>query len=301
MHFSELSVLNPAEIEVLHQRSVRILEQAGVRVLDDACRAALVKAGGKTAPNHETVFLPEGLIRDCLATAPSRFFLYRQDAALVEIGTDTRVFGSLVINPWIMDYATQTPRRPTMADVVRHTRLGDALDNVGFLYRMDMPPSDADPDTGYIRTLEACAVNTVKPFLAAPATLESLHHWLEVGEILADGSSMAERPRLALGAPVTTPLTFNPINGRIVREGVARGLPICGQTEPIAGTTAPLSLWPGTTGCRSRARRWAAWSAGTIRSMGLKTPCSCSRWSWAAEACSMAWGPATTPADCRRK
>ena len=68
-------------------------------------------------------------------------------------------------------------------DIVRHTRLGDALDNVDFLYRMDMPPEDVSGEDAYIRTLEAFAVNTTKPMLAAPALRESLDHWLELAEI----------------------------------------------------------------------------------------------------------------------
>ena len=51
--------------------------------------------------------------------------------------------------------------------------------------------------TRYIRTLEAFAVNTTKPMLAAPASRESLDHWLELAEILADGRPLAEHPSSA--------------------------------------------------------------------------------------------------------
>jgi trimethylamine--corrinoid protein Co-methyltransferase len=245
MKLSEPLVLDQSEMERIHARSLKILEAAGVSVRDPECRAVLVKSGAKADPGGEKVYLPGRLVEECLAMAPSRFRLHRQDGTAIEVGTETRVFGSLVIDPWIIDYETQKPRRPVLDDVVHHTRLGDALDNVDFLHRMDMPPADVRGEHAYIRTLEAFAVNTTKPMLAAPASRESLALWLELAEILAGGRPLAEHPILCLFAPVTTPLTFHALNAEIMKEGVRRGLPLCAQTEPIAGTTAPLSFSGG--------------------------------------------------------
>ncbi len=246
MKLTEPTVLSQSEMEKIHAESLTILEQAGVRVADPECRALLVKAGAKTDPGGEKVYLPPQLVTECLATSPSHFSLYRRDGTAIQIGTDSRVFGSLVIDPWIIDYETQRPRRPVLNDVVRHTRLGDALDNVEFLYRMDMPPEDVPAKEAYLRTLEAFAVNTTKPMLAAPVSREALYHWLELAEILADGVPLANRPFLMLSVPVTTPLTFHALNAEIMKEGIRRGLPLCGQTEPIAGITAPMSFAGGT-------------------------------------------------------
>jgi trimethylamine---corrinoid protein Co-methyltransferase len=245
MQLSEPLVLDQSEIERIHAQSLRVLQAAGVRVQDPECRDLLARAGVQVDPDGEKVHLPGRLVEECLALAPSRFRLHRRDGTAVEIGLDTCVFGSLVIDPWIIDYETQEPRRPVLEDVVRHTRLGDALDNVDFLYRMDMPPEDVPGEHAFIRTLEAFAVNTTKPMMAAPASLESLADWLELGEILAGGRPLAERPTLCLCAPVTTPLTFQALNAEIMKAGVRRGLPLCAQTEPIAGTTAPLSFAGG--------------------------------------------------------
>jgi len=245
MKLAEPLVLDQSEMERIHAESLRILEMAGVRVQDPECRDLLARAGAHVDPDGETVHLPGRLIEEYLAMAPACFWLHRRDGTAVEIGTDTRVFGSLVIDPWIIDYETQKPRRPVLADVVRHTRLGDALDNVDFLYRMDMPPEDLPCAHAFIRTLEAFALNTTKPMLAAPASRESLADWLELASILAGGRPLAARPFLCLCAPVTTPLTFHALNAEIMKEGIRRGLPLCAQTEPIAGTTAPLTFAGG--------------------------------------------------------
>ena len=245
MELSKPTVLNQAEMEKIHDQSLRILEISGIRVHDAECQALLVKAGAKYDSSDDRVYLPGHLVEECLKVAPSHFQLFRQDGRAVEIGTESRVFGSLILDPWVIDYDTQTPRRPLLHDVARHARLGDALENVDFMYLMDMPTGDVSGEDAYIRVMETFAVNTVKPIMAAPSSLESLKRWIELAEILADGHSLAERPILCLGAPVTTPLTFNALNAEIMKTGVRRGLPICAQTEPIAGITAPLSFAGG--------------------------------------------------------
>ncbi|MBI4023381.1 MAG: trimethylamine methyltransferase family protein [Verrucomicrobia bacterium] len=245
MKLSAWNVLSDAEIAVIHQKSLEILQKAGIRVMDVECRRLLAAAGAKIGADGERVFLPQKLVEEHLPLAPSSFNLYRADETPVRIGTDTRVFGSLVIDPWIMDYPTQKPRRPRLEDVVRHARIGEAHPSVGFIYRMEMPPEGMEEEIAYVRTLEAVVCNTTKPLLAAPASPETLENWLEIAEILSDGRSVGEKPRVMMGAPVTTPLTIHPLNARIMKECIRRGLPFCAQTEPIAGTTAPLSFAGG--------------------------------------------------------
>ena len=245
MKLTKPEVLSQHEIDTIHDQSLRILEEAGVRVLDAECRALLSKAGATIEPASDTVSIPRQLVKECLETTPSSFRLHSRNGTALGIGTESRFYGSLVIDPWIIDFETQKPRRPVLDDVVRHTRLGDALDNVGFLYRMDMPPDDTPGEAGYTRTLAAFATNTTKPMLAAPASPESLYLWLEMAEILAEGRPLSEYPFLMLSAPVTTPLTFHSLNAEIMKQALRRGLPVTGQTEPIAGTTAPLSFAGG--------------------------------------------------------
>ena len=237
-----VQVLSETEMERVHQRSLDVLEQVGVRVGDAECRQILIAAGARLDGVGETVTLPRELVQQTLATTPAEFELHRCDGRALPIHGRQRFFGSLVLDPWIIDYETQKPRRPLLSDVERHTRLGDALPNVDFLYRMDMPPADVPESSGYIKTLEVFATHTTKHLMAAPATRQSADDWLEVAEILAGGRSLAECRILTLGAPVRTPLQFDPVNAYIVKQTARRGLALAAQTEPVAGTTAPLSF-----------------------------------------------------------
>lgn len=240
-----LEVLSKVELEKIHQRSLDILEKTGIVVQDHECRQILAKAGAKIDNGSDRVHLPSEMVKEYLALAPSDFELHRTDGKTIQVDSQCRAYGSLVIDPWIIDYSTQKPRRPILNDIIRHTRLGDALPMVDFLYRMDMPPDDVPPQTAYVKTLEAFTTNTTKHILAAPASIESMQNWLEVTEILANDKSLSEKPLVTFSTPVTTPLVFDNVNAYIMKTAIQKGLPIAAQTEPIAGTTAPLSFAGG--------------------------------------------------------
>ena len=240
-----LSVLSREEIEKIHRRSLSILQDVGLRVQDAECHRLLAKAGAKVDSASDRVYLPGPMVAECLAQAPASFVLQRRDGKAIHVEGRNRAYGSLVIDPWIIDYETRRPRRPVLDDLVRHTRLGDALDTVDFLYRMDLPPADVPVETAYLTTLEAFAVNTTKHMYAAPASMASMHDWLELADILADGHDEGQCPFITFSAPVTTPLTFNQLNAEIMKTAVRRGAALTAQTEPIAGTTAPLTFAGG--------------------------------------------------------
>lgn len=237
-----LRVLSEVEIERIHERSLDVLEQAGVRVLDAECRRVLASAGAHLDAAGDIVRIPRQLVEGARRLAPPIFEIHHQDGRPIRVGGEHRVFGSLVIDPWIIDYDTLQPRRPVLSDVIRHTRLGDALPIVDAIHRMDMPPQDLPPDEAYVRSLEAFATHTTKHLMALPASIESARDWLEVAEIYADGQPLGRRRVLSFGVAVTSPLMLTGVNAWILKEGVRRGMATTPVICPMAGTTSPLTF-----------------------------------------------------------
>lgn len=237
-----LRVLSEGEIERIHQRSLDVLEQAGVRVLDAECRQVLAAAGARVDEASNIVRIPRQLVEEARRLAPPMFEIHHQDGRPILVGGEHRVFGSLVTDPWIIDYATLQPRRPVLNDIVRHTRLGDALPIVDDIHRMDMPPADLPPDAAYVKSLEAFATNTTKHLVALPASVESARDWLEVAEMYADGQPLGRRRVLSFGVAVTSPLMLTDVNAWILKEGVRRGMATIPVVCPMAGTTSPLTF-----------------------------------------------------------
>ena len=238
----QLEVLSHAEMEKIHAQTLQILEKVGFRVLDGECQALLERAGAKIDRASDTVYLPPELVEEALALAPSTYELHRIDGQAIEIGGDQHAYMSLVTDPWIIDYETEKPRRPLLNDVVRHTRLGDALPIVDILYRMDMFVDDVPGEMSYIRTLEALVTNTTKHLTALPASIGSIHDWLEIAEILAGDQPLSRRPILSFGVTATSPLMFTDINAEVLKACTGAGLPILSVDCPMAGTTSPLSF-----------------------------------------------------------
>ena len=238
----QLQVLNDEEIEKIHRQTLDILERVGVKVLDAECRAVLQHAGASVDDSSDTVYLPGQLVEETLRLAPSTLELEMQNGETFPLGGDQRAYGSLVIDPWIIDYDTQKPRRPLLDDLVRHTRLGDALPMVKIIHRMDMPPADVPPELAYIRTLEAFVTNTTKHVTALPSSIESTDDWLEIAHMLADGADLTRRPIMSLGVAVTSPLTFTGVNAYVLKRGVEHNLPIIPVVCPMAGSTSPLTF-----------------------------------------------------------
>ena len=241
----KLEVLSESEVETVHNRSLRILAEPGIRVGDAECRGVLAKAGAAVDDTTDIVRMPPSLVEEALDLAPARFEMHRQDGAALEAGGERRIYGSLVIDPWIVGFPAGKPRRPLLSDVIRNTRLGEAHPLVDMIYRMDMPPADVPQDSAYIKSLEAFATNTTKHLVAAPASLTAARDWLDVAQILVGGRRLAEHPIITFSVPMTTPLTLDEVNCEILKMGVRQGIPVSAQTEPLAGTTAPLSFAGG--------------------------------------------------------
>lgn len=237
-----LHVLSEVEIERIHQRSLDVLEQAGVRVLDAECQRVLTSAGARLDEASDIVRIPRQLVEEVRRLAPPILEIHHQDGRPIWVGGAHRVFGSLVIDPWVIDYDTLRPRRPALSDLIRHTRLGDALPIVDDIHRMDMPPQDLPPDEAYVRSLAAFATNTTKHLIALPASIESARDWLEVAEMYADGQPLGRRRVLSFGVAITSPLALTGVNAWILKEGVRRGMATIPVVCPMAGTTSPLTF-----------------------------------------------------------
>ena len=238
----QMQVLSEAEIEKIHAQTLQVLDKVGFRVLDGECRALLARAGATIDRANDTVHLPAPLVEEALAEAPATFEIHRQDGQARTMGGDHRVYSSLVVDPWVIDYETQKPRRPVLDDIYRHTRLGDALELTDAIHLMEMPPADLPPEIAYVRSQETFLTNTTKHIRAYPTSVQSTHEWLHLAEILAEGKDLSEHRIMSLGAAITSPMILSEINYYILKTGVAHGLMMFSTVCPMAGTTSPLTF-----------------------------------------------------------
>jgi trimethylamine--corrinoid protein Co-methyltransferase len=236
-----LQVFTDVEIEKIHGTALKILHQVGVKVEHKGLRDKMSKFGAKVDHQNEMVYLAPKLIDEVLQLAPKTVKLHCLDGKVLEIGGDSRHYGSIVTDPFILDYH-EGPRRPRLSDIIRHTRLGDALPLISFMYRMEMSCSDVPDSLANLKTLEAFVTNTTKHMLFFPSSAESAQLIIEVGEILAGNRTLAEFPLMTIGVPITSPLFLAHDCAEMLKLAVAKGCPITCIVCPQAGATSPFSI-----------------------------------------------------------
>lgn len=226
--------------EEIYKAALKILEKTGVKVGDKVIRNLLKKRGAKVDDTSEIVKLPKEIVEESLITTNKKPILNCVNGKELHLYGDNRYYGSLVIDPYVIDYK-EGLRRPRLSDIERHARLGDALPKVDNIYKMDHSCTDVpEKDTDLI-TLKAFVSNTTTSYNCAPATMESARVWVEVSEIMA-GGSLKDNPILTVYVPTVTPLTLTKKDGEITRYLLEKGVLLRSGPCPIAGATSPYTL-----------------------------------------------------------
>jgi trimethylamine--corrinoid protein Co-methyltransferase len=236
----KIQLLTEREKDRIVREALRLLSEVGVDVAGASLRKRLAAAGAKVDPAGR-VRLPPEMASELIAQVPRIQRKQRIDGEPVPIGGGGRAFLSLVLDPVIVDYETG-PREPRLADVARHTRIGDALPLVNTIYKMDQGVSDLPIEQADARTLADFLCHTVKHVLAAPAGPKSLRLWIEMLEIVLDGRTLRDHPVATVSLHLKSPLRLAAFECEEIEACASRGIPMQGGACPMAGATSPFPL-----------------------------------------------------------
>lgn len=236
----QMTALCPSEIEHIHETCLKVLQHVGVRVTHEKSRQRLRQAGCTVDEATNIVKIPPDIVMAALRRAPKAWTMYTIDGRTLEIGLGSRHFGSLILDPYILDYR-EGVRKPRLADVQRHTRLGDALPIVSFMHKMDTDCSDVPNEVVNLKTLEHFLSNTTKHVTMRPVRVEDAERWVEYVEAAA-GRPISDRPPLLSSVAIISPLTFDHDNGELLWYSIQNGLTVTPTICPMAGSTSPLTL-----------------------------------------------------------
>jgi len=236
----EISVLSSADLETIHETSLKVLAEVGMRVLHGPTRDLFRKAGCTVDEASHIVKVPAQVVTDALRTAPKAWDMWTIDGRRLPMGLGSRYFGSLILDPFILDYR-EGLRKPRLDDVRRHARLGDALPIVSFMHKMDTDCSDVPGEIVNLKTLELFLSNTTKHVTMRPVTVADAGRWIEYVEAAA-GRAIADRPPLSCGVAVISPLTMDQANCELLWLCATQGITVSPTICPMAGSTSPLTL-----------------------------------------------------------
>lgn len=232
--------ISDEHVHRLHGAAKNLLETAGFRVAHEGLLRMARAAGAAVDEQSGIVRLPGALVDELLAQVPREYTAVWADGNSTRIGGDSQHCQAIVTDPWIVDYATQRPRRPCLGDVQRHTTIAQKLERVVAASRMDFPVTDFDDATSSLRALEQFCLHFGKHYCAYTANIESFRQYVDIGRILTQGREV-DGSLMTTAVAVVSPLTLNDLNAELLLGACENNFVVTPTICPMAGSTAPYS------------------------------------------------------------
>ena len=246
-------LLTEEQIQEIHRAALEVLETVGVRVLHEE-GIQLLKDAGCRVKGENIVQIPNWLVEECIASAPSRITIYNrtgEEAMRLEGRNSYFGLGTDLITT--VDLETGETRPSLLKDVVNAARVTDYCEDVDFVASFALP-HDVPTNTMYIECVKAQMENTVKPIFFTAAGREDLAFIVEMAAVVAGGEdALREKPFLINYSEPTPPLThsYGAVNKLFLCA--EKGIPICYTPAALLGGSAPVTLAGGIAQCHAEA------------------------------------------------
>ncbi len=229
------------EVQKIHGATLRVLEKTGVRILDPEAVRMLQNVGASCDEVTHVVRIPEGVLRDILMQAPSRFKLYGRDPRRsMSFGEGNTYFSSMGTAVQVED--ANGARPPTLKDVEDFYRLVDAsphLDHASWV----VWPRDVPNEVVHIYEVLYGFKFTTKSLDGYNWGTQYSQDTIDMAAIVAGGrEELAERPLLLGFTNPVSPLTLAKETTQGLIAFARAGQPCIMPPEGMAGGTAPSTL-----------------------------------------------------------
>ena len=236
--------LSDADTKRIADSALDLLEKSGMAVYSDTAFEALRHAGALADEETRVVQLPRGLVEDAVASNPSSVTLYSRDGHYDAVLEDSRVhYGTGGTAIYVLDPDTGQRRASTTDDVILNARLVEALENI-HVFTINVFPHDIeDQDHIDANRFFHALNNTTKHVMGGIYSLAGCQRVVQMAEMIA-GSADALRasPFVSFITLIISPFKIDDHYGEMTCYLAQKGLPVVVPTEPISGTTAPITL-----------------------------------------------------------
>jgi len=239
-------LLDKDGLEAIHEATLQVLETAGVGVYEPRALEHFRKAGCDVDAAKRRAKLPRSLVEEMRRKAPRHITLHARDPRWTIRTEEPKTFTmNSGMGVRTLDAETGEPRSSTLQDVIAYARLGDALPQLDALCPA-VAATDQPEQVRSLRELQAYVTNSAKHVGHEAITGRQARHLLRISALLAGGEEVArKRPLISAGGCPVSPLQLDTRNTEVLLELVAEGMPYVTYSQPMAGSTAPLTP-PGT-------------------------------------------------------
>jgi trimethylamine--corrinoid protein Co-methyltransferase len=235
-------VLSKGQIDEVLSSALEILERVGVRVNDEETLTLLEK-GGAQKGGETLARIPSAVVQRALQTAPQRIVLASRDGQRNLVLEKNRIyFGTGSDCPHVIDPYTDERRPCLFDDVLRASKVADALDHIDFFMSLGLV-SDVPRLTYDRHQFLAMAMGTEKPLIITCVDRDGLSDQYEMACLIVGGDKrFRANPYFALYAEPSSPLTHSKEAIERLTFAAERGIPIVYTPCPSGGATAPVTM-----------------------------------------------------------
>jgi trimethylamine--corrinoid protein Co-methyltransferase len=236
--------LSEADVGKIADAALEVLEKSGMAVYSPEALEAFRSAGAMVDADAQRVRLPRSLVEDAVDSNPSSVTLYSRDGKADCVLEQNRVHyatGGTAI--YVLDLDTGERRQSTSRDVALNARFVDLLENI-HAFTINVFPNDIeDNDEIDVNRFFHSLDNTTKHVMGGIYSSAGCRDVIEMAQMIAGGAEqLRERPFVSFITLIISPFKIDKIYGEITCELARAGLPVVVPTEPICGTTSPITL-----------------------------------------------------------
>lgn len=236
--------LSERDVNRIVEEALRILEKSGMLVYSDTARSVFEKAGAAVDAERPLVRLPRSLVEDAIASNPSSITLYSRDGSCDAVLENSRVhFGTGGTAIYVLDPDSGQRRPSTVRDVALCARLAQDLEHV-HVFTINVFPNEIErnDDIDINRFFHAFD-NTTKHVMGGLYSLNGCRQVVEMAEMIAGSKTrLQQRPFVSFITLIISPFKVDDQYGEMTCYLAENKLPVVVPTEPICGTTSPVTL-----------------------------------------------------------
>ncbi len=238
-----LQFLSDDLIERIVGEALDLLATLGLLVQNENAVKLLTDHGAKLDRDRGRVTLPESLVRDAIAKAPSGFGLYDVLGEQThDLSGDNVYFTPGSSGITVLDSDTGEMRTPTTDDFVRFTKLTSRLEYIeaqstAFICR-DVPEPVQDSYRLFL-----CLLYGEKPVVTGAFTIESYRLMRDMQlAIRGSAEKLRAKPLTIFSCCPTAPLKWSEVTSQNLLDCAADSIPVEYISMPLSGFMGPVTL-----------------------------------------------------------
>lgn len=236
--------LSDSDAHRIAEASFEILEKSGMAVYSRSALEAFRECGARVDESECMVKLPRSMVEDAIDSNPSSITLHgRQECWDAVLEKDRVHYGTGGTAIYVLDPDSGRRRQSTLADVVLNARMVEKLENI-HVFTINVFPNEIEArDEIDVNRFFHSLDNTTKHVMGGIYSLEGCRKAVRMAEIIAGGEkALRDRPIVSFITLIISPFKIDKHYGEMTCFFAEKGLPVVVPTEPMCGTTAPITL-----------------------------------------------------------